>query len=135
MSPKTLTGEELELDDAPARDSDLFLVDGNNLAYRAFFALPEELATSDGVPTSALLGFTNMLFKLLSDYRPKAVAVAWDSRPVHRKAAGRGGATSSTRKAAGRCRTCCGSSSRASGRSSRRSATGTSSSRAGRPTT
>ena len=85
MSPKTLTGEELELDDAPARDADLFLVDGNNLAYRAFFALPEELATSDGVPTGALLGFTNMLFKLLSDYRPKAVAVAWDSRPVHRK--------------------------------------------------
>ena len=72
VSPKTLTGEELELDDAPARDSDLFLVDGNNLAYRAFFALPEELATSDGVPTNALLGFTNMLFKLLSDYRPKA---------------------------------------------------------------
>jgi len=84
LSPKTLTGEDLELDDAPARDSDLFLVDGNNLAYRAFFALPEELATSEGMPTNALLGFTNMLFKLLSDYRPKAVAVAWDSRPVHR---------------------------------------------------
>ncbi len=82
--PKTLTGAELELDDAPARDSELFLVDGNNLAYRAFFALPEELATSEGVPTNALLGFTNMLFKLLSDYRPKGVAVAWDSRPVHR---------------------------------------------------
>jgi hypothetical protein len=32
MSPKTLTGEELQLDDAPARDSELFLVDGNNLA-------------------------------------------------------------------------------------------------------
>src|SRR5438067_5550751 len=87
MSPKTLTGEELELDDAPARDSELFLVDGNNLAYRAFFALPEELATSDGQPTNALLGFTNMLFKLLSDYRPKGVAVAWDSCPVHRAAA------------------------------------------------
>jgi DNA polymerase-1 len=84
VCPKTLTGEELDLDDSPARDCDLFLVDGNNLAYRAFFALPEELATSDGVPTNALLGFTNMLFKLLSDYRPKAVAVAWDSRPVHR---------------------------------------------------
>jgi len=84
VSPKTLTGEELDLDDAPARDADVFLVDGNNLAYRAFFALPEELATSEGVPTGALLGFTNMLFKLLSDYRPKAVAVAWDSRPVHR---------------------------------------------------
>jgi DNA polymerase-1 len=84
MSPKTLTGEELELDDAPARDCELFLVDGNNLAYRAFFALPEELATSEGFATGALLGFTNMLFKLLSDYRPKGVAVAWDTRPVHR---------------------------------------------------
>src|SRR5881397_353278 len=84
MSPKTLTGVELDLDDGPARDSDLFLVDGNNLAYRAFFALPEELATSDGFSTNALLGFTNMLFKLLTDYRPRGVAVAWDTRPVHR---------------------------------------------------
>src|SRR5207248_4583036 len=82
--PKTLTGAELQLDDAPAREADLFLVDGNNLAYRAFFALPEELATSDGFSTNALLGFTNMLFKLLADYRPKGVAVAWDTRPVHR---------------------------------------------------
>ena len=86
MAPKTLTGLELDLDDAPARDSELFLVDGNNLAYRAFFALPEELATTEGFPTNALLGFTNMLFKLLSDYKPKGVAVAWDTRPVHRHA-------------------------------------------------
>src|SRR5689334_8240280 len=84
MSPKTLTGLELELDDGPARESELFLVDGNNLAYRAFFALPEEIATSEGFPTNALLGFTNMLFKLLTDYKPKGVAVAWDTRPVHR---------------------------------------------------
>src|ERR671930_552256 len=82
--PKTITGQELELDDAPARESELFLVDGNNLAYRAYFALPEELQTTEGQPTNALLGFTNMLFKLLSDYRPKGVAVAWDTRPVHR---------------------------------------------------
>jgi len=82
--PKTLTGAELQLDDGPARESELFLVDGNNLAYRAYFALPEELATSDGFPTNALLGFTNMLFKLLTDYRPRAVAVAWDTRPVER---------------------------------------------------
>jgi DNA polymerase-1 len=82
--PKTVTGAELELDDAPARASELFLVDGNNLAYRGFYALPEELATTEGFPTNALLGFTNMLFKLLADYRPKGVAVAWDTRPVHR---------------------------------------------------
>jgi DNA polymerase I len=82
--PKTLTGEELQLDDAPVRDAELFLVDGNNLAYRAFYALPEELQTTDGQFTNALLGFTNMLFKLLSDYTPRGVAVAWDTRPVHR---------------------------------------------------
>jgi DNA polymerase-1 len=84
--PKTLTGAELQLDDGPARDSELFLVDGNNIAYRAFFALPEELATTEGFSTNALLGFTNMLFKLLSDYKPKGVAVAWDTHAVHRAA-------------------------------------------------
>ena len=84
MSPKTLTGEELQLDDGPAKNAELFLVDGNNLAYRAYFALPEELQTTDGQPTNALLGFTNMLFKLLSDYRPRGVAVAWDTRPTGR---------------------------------------------------
>ena len=82
--PKTLTGEELQLDDGPIKGAELFLVDGNNLAYRAFFALPEELQTTDGQPTNALLGFTNMLFKLLSDYSPRGVAVAWDTRPTHR---------------------------------------------------
>src|SRR5438034_3375627 len=84
--PKTVEGTELQLDDGPVRDAELFLVDGNNLAYRAYFALPEELATSDGFPTNALLGFTNMLFKLLTDYKPKAVAVAWDTRPTERAA-------------------------------------------------
>jgi DNA polymerase-1 len=84
VSPKTLTGEELQLDDGPVKGAQLFLVDGNNLAYRAYFALPEELQTTDGQPTNALLGFTNMLFKLLSDYQPRGVAVAWDTRPTHR---------------------------------------------------
>src|ERR1700720_1032498 len=82
--PKTVEGTELQLDDGPVRDAELFLVDGNNLAYRAFFALPEELATTDGLPTNALLGFANMLFKLLTDYRPRGVAVPWDTRPVPR---------------------------------------------------
>jgi DNA polymerase-1 len=58
-----------------------------------------------------------MLFKLLSDYRPKGVAVAWDTRPVHRHAQAER-SRSCTRRAAGRCRTCSPSSSRTSGRSS-----------------
>ena len=84
MSPKDVTGAEIDLDDAPARGCELFLVDGTNLAYRAYYALPEELATSDGFPSGALLGFANMLFKLLADYRPQGVAVAWDTRPTAR---------------------------------------------------
>jgi DNA polymerase-1 len=84
MSPKDLSGVELDLDDAPARASELFLVDGNNLAYRAYYALPEDIATSEGFHTNALFGFTSMLLKLLSDYKPRGVAVAWDTRPVHR---------------------------------------------------
>ena len=131
MSPKTLTGAELQLDDGPVRDAELFLVDGNNLAYRAFYALPEELQTTTGEPTNALLGFANMLFKLLSDYRPKGVAVAWDTRPD----APDGDLGDVQGGAQADARISCGSSSRTSGRSSRRSGTGTSSSRAGRPTT
>jgi DNA polymerase-1 len=75
---------ELDLNDAPARASRLFLIDGNSLAYRAYYALPEELATTDGFPTNALLGFANMLMRLLTDYHPEGVIVAWDTRPVHR---------------------------------------------------
>ena len=58
---------------------DLFLIDGNSLAYRAFFALPESIATSDGRPTNAIYGFASMMVKVLTDYRPRAVVVAWDA--------------------------------------------------------
>ncbi len=75
---------DLDLNDAPARASRLFLIDGNSLAYRAYYALPEELATTEGFPTNALLGFANMLMRLLTDYHPEGVIVAWDTRPTHR---------------------------------------------------
>ena len=55
----------------------LLLVDGHSLFYRAFHAVPP-LATRDGVPTNAVFGFTNMLLKVLSQVRPKRVAVAFD---------------------------------------------------------
>jgi DNA polymerase-1 len=60
-------------------DGELFLIDGNSLAYRAFFALPESIATADGRPTNAIYGFASMLAKLLIEYRPRAVIVAWDA--------------------------------------------------------
>ncbi len=66
-------------DEAPHGSGDLFLIDGNSLAYRAFFALPESIATSDGRPTNAIYGFASMMVKVLTDFRPRAVAVAWDA--------------------------------------------------------
>ena len=58
---------------------ELFLIDGNSLAYRAFFALPESIATSDGRPTNAIYGFASMMVKILIDFYPRAVVVAWDA--------------------------------------------------------
>src|SRR5256885_16797105 len=54
------------------------LLDGNSLAYRAFFALPTDMATASGQVTNAVFGFTSMLVNLLKDHRPDAIAVAFD---------------------------------------------------------
>jgi DNA polymerase-1 len=64
---------------------ELFLIDGNSLAYRAFFALPESIATSTGVPTNTIFGFASMLVKILTDYGPKATVVVWDKGDTGRK--------------------------------------------------
>ncbi len=64
---------------------ELFLIDGNSLAYRAFFALPESIATSTGVPTNTIFGFASMLVKILTDYGPKATLVVWDAGSSGRK--------------------------------------------------
>ncbi|MDP9185552.1 MAG: DNA polymerase I, partial [Actinomycetota bacterium] len=56
----------------------LFLLDGHSLAYRAFFALPQTLATSSGTVTNAVYGFTTMLIKLFGDEHPDLMAVAFD---------------------------------------------------------
>jgi DNA polymerase-1 len=64
----------------------LALLDGHSLAYRAFYALPPDLATPSGQVTNAVFGFTSMLIKLLDDEKPDAMAVAWDRRePTFRK--------------------------------------------------
>jgi DNA polymerase I len=63
----------------------LLLLDGHSLAYRAFFALPDTLATSSGQVTNAAYGFTSMLIKLMHDEKPDGVAVCFDrGRPAFR---------------------------------------------------
>jgi len=54
------------------------LVDGNSLTYRAFFALPTDLATASGQVTNAVFGFTSMLLNLVRDHRPDQVVITFD---------------------------------------------------------
>lgn len=54
------------------------LIDGNSLTYRAFFALPTDLATASGQVTNAVFGFTSMLINMLRDHPSDGVVVAFD---------------------------------------------------------
>ncbi len=56
----------------------LLLIDGNSLTYRAFFALPTDMATASGQVTNAVFGFTSMLINLMRDHDPSGVAIAFD---------------------------------------------------------
>ena len=72
---------------AGPRPGALYLIDGSNYIFRAYFALvkstrPDQstyLSTSKGLPTGALLVFSNMLMKLYLEHRPKFAAVVFDS--------------------------------------------------------
>ena len=54
------------------------VVDGNSLTYRAFFALPTDMATASGQVTNAVFGFTSMMINVLKDHTPDGVFVAFD---------------------------------------------------------
>ncbi|WP_207064827.1 MULTISPECIES: DNA polymerase I [unclassified Mycobacterium] len=55
------------------------LLDGNSLAFRAFYALPaENFKTQGGLTTNAVYGFTAMLINLLRDEQPSHIAAAFD---------------------------------------------------------
>jgi DNA polymerase-1 len=56
----------------------LILLDGMSLAFRAYFALPPDLATKAGVVTNAVHGFASMVVNLIRDHRPAGLAVAFD---------------------------------------------------------
>ena len=64
--------------DETARNSELFLVDGSGFIFRAYHALPP-LTRPDGTPVNAVLGFTNMLVKLITDMHVPNIAVIFDA--------------------------------------------------------
>ena len=55
------------------RRGPLLLLDGMSLAFRAYYALPDTLATKSGVVTNAAHGFTSMLQYLIREQKPSAV--------------------------------------------------------------
>src|SRR3954470_10405992 len=61
---------------APAKGDHVFLVDGSSYIFRAYHALPPLNRKSDGLQVNAVLGFCNMLWKLLREMPP-------DNRPTH----------------------------------------------------
>src|SRR6202163_2675365 len=60
----------------PGKGDHVFLVDGSSYIFRAYHALPPLTRKSDGLQGNAVLGFCNMLWKLLRDMRP-------EERPTH----------------------------------------------------
>lgn len=56
----------------------LMALDGNSLAYRAFFALPDDMTNASGQVTNSVYGFTTMLLTLIKDHKPDGVAVVFD---------------------------------------------------------
>ena len=57
----------------------LFIVDGSYLLYRSFYAI-RPLYTIDGRPTQATYGFVRALKKIIDDYAPRHLVIAWDSK-------------------------------------------------------
>ena len=56
----------------------LLVLDGNSLTYRAFFALPTDMATASGQVTNAVFGFVSMFINLVKEHKPDGVLVAFD---------------------------------------------------------
>ena len=56
------------------------VLDGNSLAYRAFFALPTDMTTASGQVTNSVYGFCSMLLTLLKDHKPDGVIVVFDRK-------------------------------------------------------
>jgi DNA polymerase-1 len=56
----------------------IMALDGNSLAYRAFYALPDDMSNASGQITNAVYGFTTMLLSLLRDHQPDGIIVVFD---------------------------------------------------------
>lgn len=58
----------------------LVIIDGNSLINRAYYAMQRPMITKEGIYTQGIFGFLNMLGKIMDDYDPDYMAVAWDKK-------------------------------------------------------
>ncbi|MDQ3809124.1 MAG: hypothetical protein M3336_02425 [Chloroflexota bacterium] len=63
-------------------DRPLLVIDGDNLAHRAYHSIPKSLRSKDGRPINAIVGWTNMVLYLWESEQPRAIYVAWDTLGV-----------------------------------------------------
>src|SRR5215472_1042450 len=61
----------------------LLVIDGDNLAHRAYHSMPKSLRSADGrLPINAIVGWTNMLMTVWDSQQPRSIYVAWDTLGV-----------------------------------------------------
>ncbi len=71
-------GIAVPVDATSTNPKKIMILDGNSLTYRAFFALPTDMATAGGQVTNAVFGFTSMLIYMLKEHQPDGIIVAFD---------------------------------------------------------
>ena len=57
----------------------VFIIDGSSFLYRAYYAL-SQMTDARGLPVQAVYGFCRMIKKLIDDFNPGYLVIAWDSK-------------------------------------------------------
>lgn len=78
MAPKRNLTDILKNREVINMDKKIVLIDGHSILFRAFYGLPD-LTTSKGEHTNAVLGFLNILYKIIDEEKPQYLAVAFDT--------------------------------------------------------
>ena len=88
ITPLSSGDHSREPSDPPADVRPLLVLDGDNLAHRAYHSIPKTVRGEGGRPINAVIGWTNMVLGLWDSERPRAVFSAWDtpSTPTYRHA-------------------------------------------------
>ena len=60
----------------------LLIIDGDNLAHRAYHSMPKTIKGKNDIPINAIVGFFSMLLRIYEEEKPRQIFVAWDTLGV-----------------------------------------------------